>query len=590
MVFAVGAATPAAAQTTASPLQPKIAIRPLTRGDIAAFKLPSTLQISGGLTNIGLGAPAYLEVEIDSTVNPSDVASVTWELTLKPQASKAALTESPLGAGVPVYEPSDRLVLQVLGRTLLRPDVAGEYVVWATVTPKTGAPVKVGQTIFGATYVGIATCAKCHSGGLAQNMAQSWSKTAHATLFTQGVNGIASDHYSSSCVACHTVGYDTTTGAVNGGWDDVMAQTGWTFPTVMKAGNFEAMPDALKNVSNIQCESCHGPGSMHAAGASPVSITASKVSADCAQCHDAPTHHIKNGEWNNSRHAVVTRDPSGAGREACIGCHTGTGFTDKLKGGTTPDTTYNAINCQSCHEPHGQTQPDTAAHLVRTVKDVTLADGTVVTDGGNGKLCMNCHQSRQNASVYAATAAASTRFGPHHGPQADMVEGVNGFTFNTFVPSSAHWFVVPDTCVTCHMQTVAETENAFTHAGGHTFNASWAGDTNTPPQELVAACQTCHGPKLTTFDFKLMDYDGDGKIDGVQTEVQHLLDKLSALLPPVGQPKTALTIDSTWTRTQLEAGYNGQFVSEDGSKGVHNTAYAVGLLKQSIVALQSEKK
>jgi len=87
-----------------------------------------------------------------------------------------------------------------------------------------------------------------------------------------------------------------------------------------------------------------------------------------------------------------------------------------------------------------------------------------------------------------------------------------------------------------------------------------------------------------------MDYDGDGKIDGVQTEVQHLLDKLSTLLPPFGKPQTALTIDSTWTRTQLEAGFNWNFVAEDGSKGVHNTAYAVGLLKQSISALQNEKK
>jgi hypothetical protein len=589
-MLAVGVTAPAFAQTTTTTLQPKIAIRPLTRGDIAAFKLPSTLQISAGLSTVGLGEPAYLEVQLDSTVKPSDIASVTWELSLKPPTSKVTLTDSPLGKDVPVYEPADRLVTQVLGRTLLVPDVAGQYVVWATVTPTTGAAIKVGETIFGATYVGIATCARCHSGGLAQNMAQSWSKTAHATLFTQGVNGIASDHYAASCVPCHSVGYDVTAGAVNGGWDDVMKQTGWTFPTTMKAGNFEAMPDALKNVSNIQCESCHGPGSVHAAGASKVAISVNKQSSDCAQCHDAPTHHIKNGEWNNSRHAIATRDPSGAGREACVGCHTSNGFVDKVNGVATPDTTYNPVNCQACHEPHGQTQPDTAAHLVRTVKDVTLADGTVITDGGNGKLCMNCHQSRQNASVYAATAAASSRFGPHHGPQADMLEGVNGFTFNTFIPSSAHWFVVPDTCVTCHMQTVAETDKAFTHAGGHTFAPSWAGDPNTPPQELVAACQTCHGPKLTTFNFQLMDYDGDGKIDGVQTEVQHLLDKLSTLLPPFGKVQTALTIDSTWTRTQLEAGFNWQFVNEDGSKGVHNTAYAVGLLKQSIAAVQAEKK
>jgi hypothetical protein len=90
------------------------------------------------------------------------------------------------------------------------------------------------------------------------------------------------------------------------------------------------------------------------------------------------------------------------------------------------------------------------------------------------------------------------------------------------------------------------------------------------------------------FDFPLFDYNGDGVIEGVQTEVQHLLDQLSALLPPAGKPKTALTIDSTWTRAQLEAAYNWSFVAEDRSKGVHNTAYAVGLLKASIADLSKK--
>ncbi len=53
--------------------------------------------------------------------------------------------------------------------------------------------------------------------------------------------------------------------------------------------------------------------------------------------------------------------------------------------------------------------------------------------------------------------------------------------------------------------------------------------------------------------------------------------------------KTALTIDSTWTKPQLEAAYNWPFVNNDGSQGIHNTAYAVGLLKASIANLQAGK-
>jgi hypothetical protein len=57
---------------------------------------------------------------------------------------------------------------------------------------------------------------------------------------------------------------------------------------------------------------------------------------------------------------------------------------------------------------------------------------------------------------------------------------------------------------------------------------------------------------------------------------------LAILLPPVGTAKTNLSITSSWTPQQLKAGYNYLFVQSDGSYGVHNIAYTVGLLKASI--------
>jgi hypothetical protein len=93
---------------------------------------------------------------------------------------------------------------------------------------------------------------------------------------------------------------------------------------------------------------------------------------------------------------------------------------------------------------------------------------------------------------------------------------------------------------------------------------------------------------MTTFDLKRDDYDGDGVIEGVQTEVKGLLNKLALLLPPVGVAKDIIAIDKNWTRPQLKAGYNYLFVLEDGSYGVHNRAYAVGLLKASIADLTGD--
>jgi hypothetical protein len=98
-----------------------------------------------------------------------------------------------------------------------------------------------------------------------------------------------------------------------------MKQLNWTWPTNLQAGNWDAVPSALQNVANIQCENCHGPGSEHANyGGAMLAISVPKNSGACNRCHNAPTHHIKSPEWSASLHAVTTRDPSGAGREGCV--------------------------------------------------------------------------------------------------------------------------------------------------------------------------------------------------------------------------------------------------------------------------------
>jgi hypothetical protein len=584
-------AAPATVEAQPAPLNADLALRPLTAAEISALKLPSTTQKSNGLTTVGLGQPAYLEMQINNAIKASEIAGVIWTITYKPKDSSAVLEESPLPANTPLFEPADATVAQVAGRKMLRPDVPGMYVVSGTVTAGASGTATVAQTIIAGTYTGRAACEACHSGGLADVKAPSWSKTSHATLFTEGIIGKASDHYGSNCITCHTVGYDANAKAVNGGFDDIAAKVGWTFPATMTQANWDTMPKELQNVANIQCESCHGPGSQHVkSGGDRIEISKPATSGACGVCHDSGTNHIKEREWKASMHAVVTRDPSGAGREGCVGCHTGNGFMDAVKGAAVPNVTYTPITCQTCHEPHGDTMPaDKTPHLVRKMAAVTLKDGTQVTDGGAGKLCMNCHMSRQNANTYVNSTAGSARFGPHHGPQADMLAGTNAYTYGLQIPSSGHLSVVADSCATCHMQTVAAADQNFLKAGGHTFRMAAMGADGKTPQEQVAVCQTCHGDKVTTFNMARIDYDGDGVVEGVQTEVQHLLDQLSALLPPDAKTKDALTITSSWTKPQLQAAFNWNFVKEDKSLGIHNTAYAVGILKASIKDLQSQK-
>ena len=278
----VAAITASAAAPTG--LSGRLVLRPVTPGDVTNYKLASTTENSGGLTTVGVGTPVYLEADVNSAIAPSSIVSVTWVLTNKPILSAASFTASPLGTNVPVYDVSTRSSLQVAGRTLLRPDVAGQYTVILTIVTTGYGSTNVTQTITAGTYVGVNTCSFCHSGGIqAPDMYHPWTTTAHSMIFSNGITGNiienGAPYYSASCLKCHTVGYDTTATASNGGFDDVALATGWTFPTVLTNSNWAAMPVKLQNVANIQCENCHGPGSQHAYGLGPTGCSATPMSS-----------------------------------------------------------------------------------------------------------------------------------------------------------------------------------------------------------------------------------------------------------------------------------------------------------------------
>lgn len=560
-------------------LDPKIALRPLTPQEIKDYSLTGT-QGASGLSAVGIGQPAYLEALVNITLAPSNILEVTWTLDSKPVGSTAMLTTSPLGANVPTYKMIDRELSQVAGRTMLRPDVVGDYVVTATIQTASNGTTNLTQKITGATYMGLNTCALCHSGGVvADDMYHPWSQTGHATFFTRAIDGQASDHYAKYCVSCHTVGYDANTNAVNGGFDDIAKKLNWNWPTALTNGVWASMPAELKNVSNIQCENCHGPGSQHAFSlGDPTKIGVTMSQGDCAQCHDSKPNHVRNIEWNSSRHAIAVEETE----PSCARCHAAKGFANYTSGKTAVAVPYEVITCAACHDPHSATN----THQLRGMAAVTLMDKkTTITEGGTGLMCMNCHMSRRDATNYVEITAGSSRFGPHHGPQADMFVGANAVTYGKVIPSSAHYKVVEDSCSTCHMQALGSTNAAYLHAGGHTFNMTYENGTNSV--HAVGACVECHG-EIESFDFARQDYNGDGVVEGVQTEVRRLMDKLALLLPPVGVPKDNISIDNKWTRQQLRAGYNYLFVWEDGSYGVHNLSYAVGLLKASIADLTGD--
>lgn len=107
-------------------------------------------------------------------------------------------------------------------------------------------------------YVGVEVCTNCHEDPRAV-----WDKTRHAHAYVT-----LSDQFKEfnlDCVSCHVTGYDRPGGS-----------------TVTH----------VNDLKDVQCEVCHGPGSLHAAKPDKVKIPVAHPQPDmCLSCHHPPHVH-----------------------------------------------------------------------------------------------------------------------------------------------------------------------------------------------------------------------------------------------------------------------------------------------------------
>ncbi len=109
-----------------------------------------------------------------------------------------------------------------------------------------------------ASYIGTDNCATCHL-----DPKDVWDKTAHAHAYATLSKQFK--EFNLDCVSCHVTGYDLPGGS-----------------TVTH----------VKDLENVGCEVCHGPGSKHAAGPKKVKMPIPKPQAEqCLACHHAPHVH-----------------------------------------------------------------------------------------------------------------------------------------------------------------------------------------------------------------------------------------------------------------------------------------------------------
>lgn len=303
---------------------------------------------------------------------------------------------------------------------------------------------------------------------------------------------------------------------------------------------------------------------------------------DCMACHGSEGYLLQaKGEWANSIHASGnTVDYTNRGGSDCTQCHNHQGFLEYLATGavSAPYNSVSAIHCFTCHAPH-----ERGDMSLRTVEPVTLANG-VVFDYNEGNLCAACHHSRVDVGTIGDDFnITSTHWGPHHGPQGDLLAGTGGYEFSGYdYGNSGHAVAASKACATCHMGNPSQ--HSGYGVGGHSFNIQ-----DEEGNSISAVCSGCHND-ANKIDFTAdEDYDNNGEIEGYQTELVGLADSLAVLLTNAGllangSPKTGTYADGD----MVGALYNYILFEEDRSEGIHNFRYIQGLLQSSIEFLTSE--
>jgi formate-dependent nitrite reductase cytochrome c552 subunit len=292
-------------------------------------------------------------------------------------------------------------------------------------------------------------------------------------------------------------------------------------------------------------------------------------------------------DFAGSAHSALNDETkAAAARGSCLLCHDGKGLIPGGRVAGKDITDPEPMTCDTCHDWGGSENPSS----LRKFGESKLAGAPLTVVNGKSAMCTTCHNARKAADDKSVAAASV----PHRGPQGEMVAGVGGFEFPGPKYANSPHTTIENSCVTCHM--ADPVEGGEGKVGGHTFKVV-AGEI-----ENTNACVECH-PKTETVNRPAYgDFDGDTKLEGIQSEVAGLVELLQKAISEridgskgsfaeshgalVFVDRNGKEMDKkTYDPTLLKAAWNMIFVENDGSEGVHNPVYAVQLLQASYKAV-----
>jgi predicted CXXCH cytochrome family protein len=493
-----------------------------------------------GIPTVPVGQPVYLKAET------GDLKIIACKWSVETPVSNSAELSNPAALN-----------------PTLTPYKEGQYKVLLTVTAGKGDSFTTSLWLTAGGFVGNglivntgneAQCSQCH-----HEIVWSWKDTPHADVFLRGMEGkLAGGYYRVECFVCHPAG-----GSGSAKIQEAMGKKEhWHFQEQLETGGFDGLVRDLPQVANltgVQCESCHGPGSQHLGKIDKNQISNSLSPGVCVMCHDSEVGDSQPDQWAHSPHAGSMDTPGEQQRmnqPGCAHCHTAQGYWYEILGKKESAAPYkNAVGltCAACHDPHDAKG-----------KEFMLRAGKVEN------ACTGCHDILVQNDERDFSSC----------PQGSILKGKGGMVFGAEVYSTGKHSQVKGNCAGCHM---AKSPAGFVQrVGGHTFRVITKDQGE--PVLNTAGCMACHD----TMNLEMVRKS--------QEKIKQLLKELAALLPhrevkpstPLDEPK--LPQDPSLSKSESIASYNYYTVLKDGTYGVHNPVYIKKLLEVSIAAVQEEKK